>query len=72
VREGLPYNEETFRVAYLETLPSGSEESPRLSELWSRELWKQLQTVSVQRFVSASKQPRTFSELLYRVWGKSV
>lgn len=72
LKAGQPFDETTFRRSYFETLPSASFESPQLSEQCAKVLWTRLQGVSAEQFVIASKQERTLSALIYRVWGKTV
>ncbi|MFC5523780.1 hypothetical protein [Polaromonas jejuensis] len=71
LHEGLPYSEETFRAAYIESLPPGTSETPRVCEQWASALWSKLRSVPVEQFVVASKQRHTLVALLYRLWGKA-
>lgn len=69
---GEPYTRETFRACYFETLPEGTIESVKISEMWIEVLWGRLKTVSPSKLVTAYKNKSQFTDLIYEVWGKAV
>lgn len=69
---GEPYTRETFRACYFETLPEGTTESVKISEMWIDVLWGRLKTVSPSKLVTAYRSKIRFTDLIYEVWGKAV